>query len=191
MSRVIIVYGPIGSGKTTTCLELAERARSDVTVAGVITKRVFRGEEVVGYDCVDLSTGEAFPLVRLAGDLDDPDWLPLYLEKFVFSTSGFQRANEVLRTSVASFGLPRLIFVDEFRRLEARGEGLLRGVEGVLGYFLRGSDVAVVTCRTNLLSTVEEMARNSGYEVHVCQPGDSDELWAHIGEALGVDEELK
>jgi len=189
MSRVIIVYGPIGSGKTTTCLELAERARSDVTVAGVITKRVFRGEEVVGYDCIDLSTGEAFPLVRLAGKLDDPDWLPLYLEKFVFSTSGFQRANEVLRTSVASFGHPRLIFVDEFGRLEARGEGLLRGVEGVLGD-LRGSDVAVVTCRTNLLSHVEEMARSSGHEVHACQPGNS-ELWAHIGEALGVDEELK
>jgi len=190
MSRVIIVYGPIGSGKTTTCLELAERARSDVTVAGIITKRVFRGEKVIGYDCVDLGTGEAFPLVRLAGELDDPDWLPLYLEKFVFSTSGFRRANEVLKTSVASFGLPRLIFVDEFGRLEERGEGLLRGVEGVLGG-LRRSDVAVVTCRTNLLSTVEAMARSAGHEVHACQPGDSDELWAHIGEALGVDEELK
>jgi nucleoside-triphosphatase THEP1 len=190
MSRVIIVYGPIGSGKTTTCLELAERARSDFTMAGVITKRVFVGEDVVGYDCTDVSSGEVFPLVRLAGDLDDPDWLPLYLEKFVFSMSGFQRANEVLRTSVASFGLPRLIFVDEFGRLEARGEGLLRGVEGVMGD-LRGSDVAVVTCRTNLLSIVEEMARGSGHEAHACQPGDSDELWAHIEEALGVDEELK
>ena len=52
MSRVIIVYGPIGSGKTTTCLELAERARSDVTVAGIITKRVFRGEAVIGYDFI-------------------------------------------------------------------------------------------------------------------------------------------
>lgn len=190
MSRVIIVYGPIGSGKTTTCLELAERARSDVAVAGIITKRVFVGEDVVGYDCIDVNSGEAFPLVRLAGELDDPDWLLLYLEKFVFSTSGFQRANEVLKTSVASFGQPRLIFVDEFGRLEERGEGLLRGIEGVMGD-LRGSDVAVVTCRTNLLSTVEEMARGSGHEVHVCQPGDSDELWAHIGEALGVDEELK
>ncbi len=90
--------------------------------------------------------------------------------------SGFQRANEVLRTSVASFGLPRLIFVDKFGRLEARGEGLLRGVEGVMGD-LRGSDVAVVTCRTNLLSIVEEMARGSGHEAHACQPGDS-ELWA-------------
>ncbi len=179
MSRVIIVYGPIGSGKTTTCLELAERARSDVTVAGVITKRVFRGEEVIGYDFIDLSSGEAFPLVRLAGDLDDPDWLPLYLEKFVFSTSGFQRANEVLRTSVASFEQARLIFVDEFGRLEARGEGLLRGIEGVLGD-LRGSDVAVVTCRTNLLSTVEELARGAGHEVHACQPGDSDGLWARM-----------
>jgi len=190
MSRVIIVYGPVGSGKTTTCLELAERARSEVTVAGIITKRVFVGEDVMGYDCVNLSTGEAFPLVRLAGELDDPDWLPLYLEKFVFSTSGFQRANEVLKTSVAILGQPRLIFVDEFGRLEERGEGLLRGVKGVMGD-LRGSDVAVVTCRTNLLNTVEEMARSSGHEVHACQPGDSDELWAHIGEALGVDEELK
>ncbi len=185
MSRVIIVYGPIGSGKTTTCLELAERARSEVTVAGIITKRVFRGEEVVGYDCVDLSSGEAFPLVRLSEEMGDPDWLPLYLEKFVFSTSGFQRANEVLTASVASFGPPRLIFVDEYGRLEARGGGLIRGVEGVLDA-LRGSDVAVVTCRTNLLSAVEEMARRAGHEVHACQPGDSDELWAHIGEALGL-----
>jgi len=190
MSRVIIVYGPIGSGKTTTCLELAEMARSKVTVAGIITKRFFRGEEVVGYDCIDLSTGEAFPLVRLAGELDDPDWLPLYLEKFVFSTSGFQRANEVFKTSVASFGGPRLIFVDEYGRLEERGGGLIRGVEGVLDA-LRGSDVAVATCRTNLLSAVEEMARRAGHEVHACQPGNSDELWAYIGEAKGVDEELK
>jgi nucleoside-triphosphatase THEP1 len=184
MSRVVIVFGPIGSGKTTTCHELAERARSDVIVAGIITNRVFDGEEVVGYDCVDLSTGEAFPLVRLAGELDDSDWLPLYLEKFVFSTSGFQRANEVLKTSVVSFGQPKFIFVDEFGRLEARGEGLLRGVEGVLGA-IEGSDVAVVTCRINLLSLVEELATLAGHEVHVCQPGDSDELWAHIRKPLG------
>ena len=190
MSRVIIVYGPIGSGKTTTCLELAGRAHSEVTVAGVITKRVFAGEDVVGYDCIDVSSGEAFPLVRLAGELDDPGWLPLYLEKFVFSTSGFTRANEALTASVASFGRPRLIFVDEFGRLEERGEGLIRGVEVVIGG-LRGSDVAVVTCRTNLLSHVEEMAILAGHEVHTCQPGDSDELWAHTREALGVDEELK
>ena len=185
MSSVVVVYGPMGSGKTTTCVELAERARTEVIVAGVITKRVFRGEEVVGYDCVDLSTGEVFPLVRLAGELDDPDWLPLYLEKFVFSTSGFRRANDVLKTSVASFGQPRLIFVDEFGRLEERGLGLIRGVEGVLDA-LRGIDVAVVACRDNLLSHVREMARRAGHEVHVCQPGDSDELWSHIGEALGV-----
>ena len=190
MSRVIIVYGPIGSGKTTTCLEFAERVRLMVTVAGVITKRVFRGEEVVGYDCIDISSGEAFPLVRLAGELDDPGWLPLYLEKFVFSTSGFTRANEVLTASVASFGQPRFIFVDEFGRLEARGEGLIRGVEGVLDA-LRGSDVAIITCRTNLLSHVKKMAIRAGHEVHACQPGDSDELWAHTREALGVDEELK
>jgi nucleoside-triphosphatase THEP1 len=190
MSHVVIVYGPMGSGKTTTCVELAERARSEVTVTGIITKRVFRGEEVVGYDCVDLSTSEAFPLVRLARDMDDPDWLPLYLEKFVFSTSGFRRANEILKTSVVSFGQPRLILVDEYGRLEERGIGLIRGVEGVLDA-LRGIDVAVVTCRDNLLSHVEEMARRAGHEVHVCQPGDSAELWPHIGEALGVDEELK
>ena len=177
MSRVAIVYGPIGSGKTATCLELAERARSEVTVAGIITTRVLAGEAVVGYDCVDVSTGEDFPLVRLAGDLDDPDWLPLYLEKFVFSTSGFQRANEVLKASVASLGPRRLVFVDEFGRLEAWGEGLLKGVEAVLGG-LRESDVAVVTCRTNLLSHVEEMARGAGTDVHVFQPGGSDELWA-------------
>ena len=185
MSRVIIVYGNIGSGKTTTCLELVERARSEVTVAGIITKRVFDGGAVVGYDCIDVSFGEAFPLVRLASELDNSDWLPLYLQKFVFSTSGFRRANEVLETSVTSLGPPRLVFVDEFGRLEARGEGLLRGIEGVLDA-LRGSDVAVVTCRTNLLSHVEEMAIRAGHEVHICQPGASYELWSRIGEALGV-----
>ena len=177
MSRVVIVHGPIGSGKTKTCLELAERARSNVAVAGIITTRVFERGEVVGYDCIDVSTGEAFPLVRLAREMDDPDWLPLYLEKFVFSTSGFRRGNEVLETSVSSLGSPRLIFVDEYGRLEARGEGLLRGVEAILDG-LREFDVAVVTCRTNLLGHVEEMARGAGHQVYVRQPGDADTLWA-------------
>ena len=177
MSRVVILYGAISSGKTATCLELVELARKDVPLAGIITKRVLDEGEVVGYDCIDMSTDEEFPLVRLARDLDDPDWLPLYLEKFVFSTSGFRRANEVLEISVASLGPPRLVFVDEFGRLEARGGGLLRGVEAVLSG-LREFDVAVATCRTNLLSHVEGMVRGAGHQAYVRQPGDAAELWA-------------
>ena len=176
MSRVVVVFGAIGSGKTTTCLDLVEKARSEVKVAGIITRRVLDGEEVTGYDCVDVGTGESFPLVRLAEDMDDPDWLPLYLEKFVFSTSGFIRANDVLRGSVAGPEGRRLIVVDEFGRLEARGEGFVEGVEAVLGGS-RGHDVVVVTCRTNLLGIVEEMAARAGHEVNVCGPGGPDELW--------------
>ena len=109
--------------------------------------------------------------------MDDPDWLPLYLEKFVFSSSGFLRANEVLETSVTSLGPPRLVFVDEFGRLEARGGGLLRGVEAVLSG-LREFEVAVATCRTDVLSHLGGMVRGAGHHVHVRQPGDTAELWA-------------
>jgi nucleoside-triphosphatase len=59
---ILILTGPRGSGKTTACLELIERARrSGLDCAGLVSPATLSGGVRTGADVVDVRTGERHP----------------------------------------------------------------------------------------------------------------------------------
>ena len=179
-----IVHGPIGIGKTKTCLDIAEKARAEgVSPRGVISPAVFSHREQIGYDCLDTFSGEATPLVRLRGLAEGPEWFHHGNLKYSFSVPGFERANLILLRSAETMGPTSLVFVDEFGRLERAGMGLHSGAVRVADSLTPGS-VAVFACRTDAVDAVKRLVLGRAREVREFEPGDADSIWRHIQRAL-------
>jgi len=185
MSTAIIVHGAIGSGKTKTCVGLVEKARATgVPVGGILGLRRFQGGDLIGYDCLDLGSGESFPLVRLRDEVEGPDWFQFRRLKYAFSSRGFERANEILAYTADSMSPSMLVFFDEYGRLEEAGLGLRPGALRV-SEALSGGGAVVFTCRDNLVGEVRSLVQGRAVEVLLCQPGDPDSVWDLISGALG------
>ena len=180
----VIIHGPIGAGKTRACLCLEERARAEgATTIGVISPAVFVEGEQIGYDALDLTSDESFPLVRLRDRVGGPDWFVYGGLKYAFSVPGFRRANQTLTMASEAIGKAALAFVDEYGRLERAGLGLhagaLRVAEG-----LAGGGVAVFACRADVLGDVERLVEGRASAVRKFEPGDVDLIWRHVRRLL-------
>ncbi len=186
MSCAIIVHGRIGGGKTTTCLRLAERARGrGMKTLGLLSMRVLEGGEVVGYDAVDVGTGDIFPLVRLTGTVEGDDWFGFGGLKFSFSSKGFERANKILAGAAERMDGETLVFVDEYGRIEAEGLGIHPGAVGVAEALQRGG-AAVFPCRTDMVGAVRGLVAGRAGDVHVFEAGDPEEIWRNVEALLGL-----
>ena len=188
MSNVILVYGPIGSGKTRTCIDLAERLSSvNQNIVGILSKRVYRVGELLGYDCLDLESGHVFPLVRLRNQVCGPDWFNFRELKYAFSISGFKWANCILIRLSEGLNIPSIVFIDEFGRLESAGAGMYPGIVRVVESLkMHAWNAAIFTCRTDLIEAVEELLTGRAQNVSKCEPGDFEKLWNMIQEYIKI-----
>jgi nucleoside-triphosphatase THEP1 len=180
----VIVHGPRGVGKTKTCLDLAERVSAEgLSPRGIVSPAVFVDGENIGYDCLDLTSGEAFPLVRLRDMVGGPTWFPHGDIKYAFSVPGFERANRLLTQSAQDLGEASLVFMDEFGRLEMEGMGLYSGALRVAEALSNGG-VAVFACRTDAVGAVNELVVRMAREVKAFKSGDAGIVWRYIRSAL-------
>ncbi|HUS79449.1 MAG TPA: nucleoside-triphosphatase [Patescibacteria group bacterium] len=186
MPHAFILYGPIETGKTRTCLYLLERAReAGVEASGVLSPRVFSEGKLQGYDCLNAATSERFPLVRLSVNVEGPGWFQHAGLMFSFSVPGFKHANEILLDSAGKMERSTLAFVDEFGRIERAGRGLYEGVKQICDALPNGG-VVVITCRGDLIEAAEEMIRGSVNVIKV-EPGNLENMWELIWSALAED----
>ena len=180
MSCAIIVHGTISSGKTRACLELSERARAKgIPVGGILSPRVYQDEELVGYDGVDLASGNTFPLARLRATVDGPDWFVFGSLIYAFSVPGFERANSILIYSAQTLSLSSVIFVDEFGRLERVGLGIYPGALKVAEK-LRVGGIAIFACRSDVVEAVEALMRGKAQVIFRYEPKELEALWCTI-----------
>jgi nucleoside-triphosphatase THEP1 len=176
----VIVHGPRGVGKTKTCLGLAERVSAEgFSPRGIVSPAVFVDGENIGYDCLDLTSGEAFPLVRLRDRVGGSTWFPHGDTKYVFSVPGFERANEILTRSAQALGESILVFMDEFGRLEMEGLGLYSGALRVAEAIDKGG-VAVFACRTDAVGAVNKLFAGRARDVKAFESGDTGIIWRYI-----------
>lgn len=183
---ILLIMGAIGEGKTTSCLELAERCRRrGLKVYGLASPRVLLEGRMIGYDCLDLSSHVRFPLVRLKEVVEGPDWLYFGGLRYAFSTTGFERANSILLSSSEALDRFSIIFVDEFGRLEAVGQGLLPGVIRLTDRLEKGG-LAVFTCRPELQGSLRKLVENKGIKLLPYEPPDLEDIWLEIQSSLKI-----
>ncbi len=107
---VILWAGPKRSGKTTSVARLVQTARdAGFRVVGCLAPSVYADDSLLGFDVVDLHSGERAPLARRKTG-PGQDW------SFRFLAKGLTLGNEAL--DVAATTGADLIVVDEFGPLE-------------------------------------------------------------------------
>jgi iron complex transport system ATP-binding protein len=140
--QLILVTGLSGAGKTTWCVRLARVAgEKGLTVSGILSPGIFKGNRKLGIGVRDLFDGEDRQLARLReneeAELATPRW--------VFDPDALDWAN----LKLGSYPITDLLIIDELGPLEfLRGEGLTSGLARIDSGSYR---VACVVIRSSLL----------------------------------------
>ena len=146
---------------------------------GVVSIRVYKEGELVGYDCLDASTGDKFPLVRLKGEQNGIGWFEFGGLKYTFSSEGFASANAILDQASKRSDGSSIIFVDEFGRLEKAELGLYYGARKVAENIHRGF-LAVYCCRDDMTGSVDELVKSHAGEIYSFEPKEFFSIWSTI-----------
>lgn len=182
LAEVIFVSAGIGKGKTTSCLYVLEKAESlSIRAGGVISPRRIVEGKLTGYDGLDCTTGERFPLVALPEAAEGPGWRRVGGLRFVFSREGFSRANAVLGALASD--APELVFVDEVGKLEMMGKGLYPGLKALADGLARMRSVMICSCRLEAVEWAERLMGKRIPRVRWC-PGEPEELWRLVRDRL-------
>jgi len=114
-NRLFILTGPVHAGKTTFLQGfLEERKNAGLRLNGILSLAHFEGRTRLGYDALDLQTGERFPLLRKF-----PDPGRTRVGPYVVVPEALVRA----RSLVCNFQDSDLCVIDEMGPLELAGEG--------------------------------------------------------------------
>ena len=121
---IILWSGPKHSGKTTSAARLVQAARADgFVVAGCLAPSVYANDSLIGFDVVNLRSGERAPLARReTGPGED--------RKFRFTAEGLALGNEALGPIATQDA--DLIVVDEYGPLELTFQGWRTAVDRLL-----------------------------------------------------------
>ncbi len=139
----VIVTGGIGAGKTEAGLRLASHVRdAGLTLGGILAPRLFGHGETVGYNVLDLLTGEDAPFAR-----SEPPGDPV--GRFFVRPAGLAFAERALRHAAER---AEVAFVDEVGRWELGGGGHVAGLREIL----RSRAVPVLFVRSELVDAVIE-----------------------------------
>lgn len=118
--RLVAVLGDPGQGKTRVIQDIVRGCReAGLTVAGVVQPAVTEHGVRVGYDLLDVATGERRPFARMAASAAPGS------PRYAFDSSGWDWAADRIRRGRQE---AEVVVVDELGRLEASGGGHLRAL---------------------------------------------------------------
>jgi nucleoside-triphosphatase THEP1 len=179
--QILIVHGPIGSGKTNRAEQITDRAKvNGYKVYGVISRRVMRGRKTIGYDAFFPQTMETTPMVYRDTEVSGDNWQPLR-GPFLYNEYAFQQANDALIEAAYLMDEKTLVVVDEFGHLEARGFGLYMGLIKVVEA-LQGGGRLLILCRTDKIDNVLCLFHNEA-KILVLESNRKD-FWDSLGDSF-------
>jgi len=147
LGKVLILSGPIGSGKTTLCLDLVEHLKkADLVVHGIVTPPVNVNGNKVGIDLVDLQSEEK----KRFASLNESVPTGLSTGKWSFDADVMNWGDQTLGHATPC----QVLIVDELGPLEfERGIGFQNGVAAIdSGDF----SVALVVIRPSLIMAAKQ-----------------------------------
>ena len=177
----MILYGGVGSGKSNRAEQITDRAKTKgYRVYGVISKRVLRERETVGYNAYFLNTGEIKPMVYKNPEVTGDQWKPLR-GPFLYNEDTFNKATKELTEAAHLMDEKTLVVVDEFGHLEARGFGLYPGLLRVVEALPSGGKL-LVPCRTEKVDNVLKLF--TGETKVLVMKATQKEFWACLGDSF-------
>jgi nucleoside-triphosphatase THEP1 len=179
--HVFIVTGSIRGGKTTYVKKLTELLRShNLKIGGILSERLTDSSETIGYDVVNIETGEKTDFLRLNGECGKET-----IGRFSICAKGLAEGNKILRGRTQNEN--HLIIIDEVGLLEIQNKGWAESIDELLEkssnhllFTVRDSFVEQVRSKWNLkeanvininetnyketgLSLLDKMNSKSGY----------------------------
>ena len=153
---VLILYGSIGSGKSSRAEQVVNRALvNGYDVYGVISRRVLRGRDTIGYNGFFPQTGNTLQMVYRDTEVLGTNWKPLR-GSYVYNETSFQIACEDLIKAAYLMNNKTMVVADEFGHLEERGFGLYPGIIKVVEALQSGGKL-LIPCRTDKVDSVLKM----------------------------------
>jgi len=118
---VIIITGPIGVGKTTVCKNVIEILKSaGYACSGILTPKVYTGNEVAGISVIDIRTGKTESLASIRDIYGGP-----IVGKYFFNPNGIRFGITAIEKGISS----DFLLVDEIGHLELGGNGFIKALE--------------------------------------------------------------
>jgi len=139
MLTISIITGAKNSGKTTFIVELLGELTPETDAAGFYTKKLFKDEYFLGYNLVEIGTGEEYPFIRLEGNPDYPR-----MGIFYFIPAGIEEGCRILESSLDS----GILVIDEAGPLELDGGGIDSILKDIMAYY---DGKLVITIRDHLV----------------------------------------
>lgn len=151
LSCPIIISGPVGSGKTRLSQETFDRLDDEgYQPGGVLSPRRMDSGETVGYDVLDLASGDRRSFVR-----SNPPGKRI--GRFFLKPGALQFANRAVSEAAGSCNP---VFVDEVGRLELKDGGLAPSLRKLLD----SKSQAILLVRDEFVSDVREFFEISEYD---------------------------
>jgi nucleoside-triphosphatase THEP1 len=114
--RIFILSGQVGSGKTNCLKRIIEGLKErNIPAGGIISERILENDVTVGYDVIDISSGNRGKFLR-EKEIENGA-----IGRFGICEEGLMLGNKALR--YAGTHSNDLIIIDEVGQLELRGEG--------------------------------------------------------------------
>ncbi|MCW4012038.1 MAG: hypothetical protein NWF07_03500 [Candidatus Bathyarchaeota archaeon] len=178
--QVLIIHGPIGSGKSNRAEQIVDRALTKgYKVYGVISRRVLEGRETIGYEAYFPRTNETSPMVYKKPPCEGV-WEHLR-GPFKYNKATFEKATEELIEAAHLMDDRTLVVADEYGHLEARGFGLYPGLLKVVEA-LPGRGRLLIPCRTDKVDNALRLFAGDS-KVLVMETNQPD-FWTCLGDSF-------
>ncbi|HPT11270.1 MAG TPA: ATPase, T2SS/T4P/T4SS family [Bacteroidales bacterium] len=125
-NHVFIITGPTESGKTTAIQYLEKILNEEnVSVSGIISRRIMEGGITKGYELIDIKTGTIIPFLNADGVMKGN-----HIGRFIINEEGLSQGRRILNEASSSDS--RVIIIDEIGRMELKGGGWAENLETIV-----------------------------------------------------------
>ncbi len=126
--KVFIITGLVGQGKTTFLKNIITDLRThNIKIGGFYSPRVMENVETIGYDIIDISTGEREIFLRKTEDTN-----LMAIGKFEIRQAGLSKGNNALKLSENINS--QIVIIDEVGKLELDDKGWADSLSALIHY---------------------------------------------------------